>query len=235
VTPFERFLAEARASDEVLGLVLMGSRAADAYVTDASDHDVLMIVRGDPEPWHTPHGSPVETWPMTLDGFRVHGLSEDAWNRPAFLEAKVIDDRLGGEITRLVEAKRTLLPAEARSLAHEAFGAYLNSLYRSLRNLEAGRTLEGRVDARECIGPLLTAIFAFEGRVRPFNKWLRHELAVRPVRFEGLAALIEEVVADASPAAQRTVLRRVEPAAREAGHGDVIDDWEPHVAWLRGE
>jgi hypothetical protein len=36
------------------------------------------------------------------------------------------------------------------------------------------------------------------------------------------------------PEAQRELFNRVEPLARRAGFGDVVDGWEPDVDWLRG-
>jgi hypothetical protein len=214
----------------------MGSRGFGAHVDAGSDYDVLVIVDGDPERWRTAHGSSVETWPMSLEQFRGHGLPGDAhaWNRPAFLGTEVLLDCLDGEILRLVERKRLLEPEEAGSLAADSLDGYMNSMYRSLRNLEAGRNLEGRLDALESLGPLLTAVFAFEGRVRPFNKWLRHDLRVQPLAFGDLADLVEGIAADPTLNIQRAAFRRVEPAARVAGHGDVVDSWEPDLAWLRG-
>ena len=220
----------------MLGLVLMGSRGYGGYIQEQSDYDLLVIAERDPEAWRTAHGSSVETWPMTLERFRAHGLpgDVDAWNRAAFLGVRVIFDRLDGEIERLVARKRTLEPDEARALASYNLDGYINALYRSLRNLEVGRHLEGRLDGLESIGPLLIASFAFEGRIRPFNKWLRHELRERPLAFGDLAGLVDAIASDPTIETQRRAFRRVERNARFAGHGDVVDSWAPDVDWLRG-
>lgn len=227
-------MAEAQASPDVLGVVLMGSRGFDHFVTPRSDHDVIVIVANDPAPWRRDHGEPIEIWPMTIEQFREHGISADAWNRAAFLGVRVLLDRLDGEIAGLVEDKRTLRPDEARALGAVRTDAYINSLVRSLRNLEAGREVEGRLDAIESIGPLLDAVFAFEGRVRPFNKWLRHVTAERPLAFGDIVSLVDRIVSDPTADVQRAVFRRFEAAAREHGHWTVVDSWEPDVAWLRG-
>jgi hypothetical protein len=81
---------------------------------------------------------------------------------------------------------------------------------------------------------MLTTVFALEGRVRPFNKWLRHELARHPLEFEDLAGLADAMAAEPTTETQRDAFRRLEIAARSAGQGPVIDSWEPDVAWLRG-
>lgn len=232
---FGRFMTDAEASPDVLGVILMGSRGFDHFVTPRSDHDALVIVARDPSPWQRDHGSPVETWPMTIEQFRTHGLTVDSWNRAAFLGVRVVLDRLDGEISRLVEEKRTLCPDEAEALGANRVDGYINSLVRSLRNLEAGREVEGRLDAIESIGPLLEAVFAFEGRVRPFNKWLRYETAERPLAFGDIVGLVDQIATCPTADIQRVVFRQFEVAARQRGHGTVVDSWEPDVAWIRGE
>lgn len=238
--PIERYadlLERATADDNVVGLLLVGSRAADAYVTERSDVDVYIVCsRSDPR-WRTPHGDPVEVWPMDLDEFRRHALpgSPDEWNRPAFLEARVVLDKLNGDIAALAERKRRLDRTEQELLASSSLDAYINSTYRSLKSLEAGRALEGQLDALESVSPLLTSAFAMEGRVRPFNKWLRHEIEVRPLRWPGLPEAVERLADGADVTGIRSVFRSVEERAREAGIGAVIDGWEPDVGWLRGE
>ena len=76
-------------------------------------------------------------------------------------------------------------------------------------------------------------------RIRPFNRFLRWELERCPfpdpafsvdTLFERLAA-----IGSGDIAGQQRTFRDVEVLARMHGHGDVIDGWEPDVAWLRGD
>jgi predicted nucleotidyltransferase len=236
-------LDRARAHPAVVGVVVFGSRAAGPFATPESDVDCFVIVDGRPEdthPWATNHGDPVEVWPITLEAFRGHALADDAfaWNRPAFIRARVDLDELDGEIARIVDRKRRLEPDEARTVAAEGLGAAINFIFRALRNQEAGRRLEGRLDGLEAIAPMLTAAFALEGRVRPFNKWLRYELATEPLRMpelDGLGELVEGLAEHPSINRLREAFRMLERAARSTGHGAIVDGWEPDVAWLRGE
>ena len=174
---------------------------------------------------------------MSLEDFRGHALrgSPTAWDRPTFLHVRIALDRTDGEVPALVAAKARLDPDEAREVAAAALDDYLNSLVRSLRNLAAGRALEGRLDAIESIGPLLTTVFAMEARVRPYNKWLSHELAVRPLAGWDPLPILDRLVTDPDPTTQREAFRVVERLARRVGHGDVIDGWAPELAWLRGD
>ena len=221
----------------MVGVVLSGSRGAGVFVTDRSDFDVFVVTREPDDRWPFVYGSAVEIVPLTLDAFETYALpgGRDVWNRPAFLFAKVEIDRLDGGIGRIVERKRRLTPDEAKAIAAESLDDYINTLFRSLRNLEAGRELEGRLDAAESIPPLLTTAFALEGRVRPFNKWLRHDLEPEPLAFDGLLDRIDRIRRDGDPAEQRAVFRDTERLARASGHGAVVDSWEPNVGWLRGE
>ena len=74
-----------------------------------------------------------------------------------------------------------------------------------------------------------------EGRVRPFDKWLRYDLEREPLAMEGLLEHVDRIRGDCDPFHQRLVFREVERLARAAGHGAVVDSWEPNVPWLRGE
>lgn len=234
---YDAFLRRAENDANVLGIVLHGSRGFDAYLTDQSDVDAFVIVDRDPKEWRAAHGSPVETWPMTLEEFREHALpgSRDAWNRAAFLGVKVVLDKLDGEIARIVDRKRELTQEEARAIVASNLDDYINALFRSLHNLEAGRALEGRLDAMDTLPPLLTTVFALDNRVRPFNKWLIHEVQARPLSIEGFISLVDQLARDPTTNVQRAIFRTVERAVRDAGHGPGIDSWEPDVAWLRGD
>jgi hypothetical protein len=234
---YRAFLESAAADENVVGVVLSGSRGAGVFVTDRSDFDVFVVTRESDDRWPFVYGSAVEMVALTLDSFDTYALpgGRDAWNRPAFLFAKVEIDKLDGAIGRMVERKRRLTPDEATSIAAVSLDDYINTLLRSLRNLEAGRELEGRLDAAETIPPLLTTAFAFESRVRPFNKWLRHDLEREPLAIEGLLSRIDRIRRDADAGEQRAMFRDMERFARAGGHGAAVDSWEPNVAWLRGE
>ena len=221
----------------MVGVVLSGSRGAGVFVTDRSDFDVFVITRDADDRWPFVYGSAVEMVALTLDAFETYALpgGRDAWNRPAFLFANVEIDRLDGAIGRIVERKRRLTPDEAKAIAGESLDDYINTLFRSLRNLEAGRELEGRLDAAETIPPLLTTAFALEGRVRPFNKALRYDLEREPLAIDGLVERVDRVRRDGDAGEQRALFRDMERLARAGGHDAVVEGWEPNVGWLRGD
>ena len=240
---YAELLERARRDPAVVGVVVFGSRAAGPFAQDVSDVDCFVVVDGSVDEargWQTAHGSPVEVWAVTLDQFRQHALpgSATTWNRPALIRARVDLDKLDGEIGRIVDRKRRLDSDEAGALADDALDGAINSMYRALRSLESGRSLGGRLDALESLAPMLTAIFALEGRVRPFNKWLVFELAEEPLRtpaFGDLLDRLEAFLADPSAERVRDAFRMIDDAARAHDHGAIVDSWEPDLAWLRGD
>jgi hypothetical protein len=180
----------------------------------------------------------VEVVSSTLDGLRMHARpgTPSAWARYQYVHAQVLVDKTG-EVAAALDEKARLAESEARELAAEALDAYVNSTHRSLRNRERGLERAARLDAAESVPPLLTAIFAFERRVRPFNKYLEWELLEHPLgepAWEALLPRLDRIAAGGADE-QRALFRDVERVSREHGHGEVIDGWEPDVAWLRGE
>ena len=235
---FAALVAHARATEDVLALFVFGSRGRGVLVDERSDYDVGVVLRDEAAlarfdalfPYA--HAAAVEIMSTTLDGLRAHGEigSPSEWARYQYAHLEVLVDRSGGEVQRILDAKEWL-PAEERDrVVREALGAYANATYRSLRY---GTTL----DAAESVPFALTAVFALDGRVRPFNKYLEWELGHHPVPgwdADELLPLVHRVVAG-DRAAQHELFRRVEHAARGAGYGAEIDDWEPDLAWLRGD
>jgi hypothetical protein len=100
--------------------------------------------------------------------------------------------------------------------------------------------VEAHLDAVESLSPLLDALFAFQGRVRPFNKSLRWELEGSPLpgdvwSADRLLPRLQAIAATSGAREQQSLFRDVEHLARDHGFGAIVDGWEPDLAWLRGE
>lgn len=230
---YEELLEVARARDEIVGMYVFGSRGRNFMVDERSDWDVC-IVLADPtardefaREFPSAHGAPVEVVTTTLDGLRDN--PSEHW-RYAAAHADVVVDKTGGELARVVAEQESLPSGSGDAVAREALDGYVNQTYRSLR-------YGTRLDAVEAIPYALRMIFALADRVRPYNKYLEWELRHHPL--EGWAAdellpLLDRVLTG-EPEAQHELFRRIEKHARREGFGEVIDGWEPDVAWLRGE
>jgi hypothetical protein len=240
-------LVELAGRDEnVLGLVLTGSRATGLGLVDGSDWDVRLVVRdGIRDDYRsrlaTPHGPKVEVVVLGEADLELAGEigTSSAWDRYSWVHARVVVDR-GGWTAGLVDRKRTLKAEDAMALAAEHLDDYVNWLYRSLKNADVGLDEGARLDAAESTSSLLDFLFAVNGRVRPFNRQLRWELEVHPLpgkEWSSAALLprIVEILDTASIEVQRKMFRDVESLARSHRLGDVVDSWEPDVVWLRGE
>ena len=229
---FEELVEVARSREEILGLYVFGSRGRNFMVDERSDWDVCVVLNGPAardafaREFPSVHGDLVEIITATLEGIRDIS-SEHA--RYASAHADVVLDKTGGELTRVVAELESLPSGSRDSIVREALDDYVNQTYRSLR-------YGTRLDAVEAIAPALRTIFALEDRVRPYNKYLEWELRHHPLEgwtADELLALVDRVLTG-EPAAQHELFNRIEPQARRAGFGDVIDGWEPDVDWLRG-
>lgn len=240
---FEELRGLAEREPEVVGIVLGGSRGKQALVTEHSDFDVYLIVSANADDWRRRfpfrHGDPVETIVMSLDEFRVHAEpgGEAEWNRYTFAHVTPELDRTGGLLTELVRQKGLLPEGTERETAVDALDGYVNAYLRSAKSHRDGRTDAARLDAAESIPPLLTALFALDGRVRPYNKWLAWELDRHPLPASppDLLARVLRIVATGELAEQQALFRDVERSCRDRGYGEVFDGWRPDVPWLRGD
>lgn len=231
----------ARSSDDVVGVYVFGSRGrADGLADERSDYDVGVVLRDEADlaafdrRWPYTHGAPVEIARATLSELRVAGDygTPTAWERPIYGSVDLRLDKTG-EVAAILEAKRVVQPEARRAIMGEALDAYINATYRSLRYRMVGAGAGVRLDAAAAVPPLLDFLFAVQGRVRPFNKYLEGELKRMPLQgitVERLLALL-----DGNAAEQHATLRDVEQIAREHGLGDIVDAWEPDVSWLRGD
>jgi hypothetical protein len=217
VLTFEEVVERVSADDRVVGLFLGGSRGKGANVRPDSDYDVRVV--GDAPDFDTPRGSHVEVAVMPLERFRNY----PEWDRYTLTHTEPVIDKTG-EIRRVIDEKGRLSETEAAELAPSALDGYMNSLYRALKRPGLG----GRLHTGDSIGYLLTCLFALEGRVRPFHDYLEWELANYPLF--GWDDLPDAIEGD-----QRELFRRVEAHVRARGLADVVDGWEPDVAFMRGE
>ncbi|MEV6110829.1 hypothetical protein AB0M28_39975 [Streptomyces sp. NPDC051940] len=241
---YEALLDRIADDPRIAGAVLSGSQARDGMAGEHSDHDVYLIAEDDAAPdlaGEVRRDAELDIVVMPLSEFRGHALPGCAyeWNRYAFVHARLLKDRPDGLIARLVTRKAALGPEEAANTADEAADGFANSVYRWLKNHRAGLATEARLDAAEALPPLLTYVFAVEGRVRPYNKYLGWELNRAPLdcpawRHDRLLPLLDEVLATARPELAHGLFADFEAQARAAGQGPVLDAWGDDLLLMRG-
>lgn len=246
-TAYEAVVARAQADDRIVGLILTGSRGRGPHARDDSDWDIRLVVRDDAESDAAAfvtqrEGRPIDMVVLSLTEFgRAAEIgAPDEWDRYSYAYAQVVVDKLDGRITALVRSKGVLPPDEAANRAQQKLDEYINSYYRSAKNLTNGLSVESRLDAAESIPPCLAALFAMYERVRPYNKFLTWELTQHPLGDPAWAAesfipRLHRIVTTGDIAEQQHLFRDLERQARDRGHDRVIDGWEPDVTMLRGD
>ena len=158
-----------------------------------------------------------------------------AWDRPSYIHAHVVVDK--GGIAELVDRKRTLPPEVARDRLPPS-GSTTTSTRTTARRRAGGSVSysEARLDAAESIPSLL------DDALRA--AWSRAPVQQAPARptssasrsraCDELLPRLEAILATGDLGEQQRLFRDVEALSRAHGLGDVIDGWEPDVAWLRG-
>jgi hypothetical protein len=115
----------------------------------------------------------------------------------------------------------------------------MNLAYRSFKAVRNGWPFERRIYAVESFATMLPIVFALNGRVRPYNKYLRYELANRPFTDAGwrdldLVVQLTDIMDTGDPTAQRRIFALIEPAARDLGLGHIVDGWGGELALVQG-
>jgi hypothetical protein len=235
---YDVFVERATADPAVAGLVLKGSRAHDGMTTEHSDHDLYVVLAdGAATDLHrfAGHRTPeLDLVLVSLAEFRAAGMP--GHERYALARARVVFDRLGGEIAAILAAKARLGADEAFRAADGWLDAYANSLYRSVKNDRDGERLAARLDAADSMSHLLELLFVLDRRPRPYNKYLRWELAHHPLPGWDAGLLldgVDRITATGDVAAQRRLFARVEAVSRGAGHGAVLDAWGEDLTLMR--
>ena len=242
----QRLVEDAATDPGVVGLFVFGSRSRVGFADDASDYDVAVIVTDHDvlsvfeKRWPHVHGSQIEVVTATLAEFEQHAEIGTAseWARYQYAHLTPSIDKTGA-IAEILRSKEQIPDAVQRNYVANALGGYINSTYRSMRARMVNVEQAARLDAAESIPYLLTAIFALEGRVRPFNKYLEWELVEHPLNEPAWSAahllpMLDNVVNGDLPT-QHGLFREIERVGRGHGFDEAVDDWQPDVAWLRGE
>jgi hypothetical protein len=235
---YDAFVELAVADSAVVGLVLKGSQAHEGMITRHSDHDLYVVLADDATTdltRFTGHRTPeIDLVIVSLTQFRAAGMP--GFERYALARARIVLDRLDGGIAQILADKACLRADEARRDSRYWLDAYANSLYRSVKNHRDGHALAARLDAADSIRFLLELLFALDRRPRPYNKYLEWELARYPLPgwdTDMLLRAADRISATGDVSLQRHLFTRVEAAARQAGHGEVLDAWGEDLGLMR--
>lgn len=235
---WDRLSELAAADDQVLGLVLTGGRGK-GVATALSDWDGLLVITEEGMPlWSTYDFEDLDLTVISDSEFVDYAEPETAfsWRGYDFAHLRPVVDRrgFGAQLAR----KGQLTEGRAERLAEEYLGAALNSLYRAAKSHRDGDETSALLDLGEMGGYYLTAVFALDGRLRPYNKLLRWDLGRAPLVHvslpgERLIALLTGALRETDLAAAWSLAEHAAGGFRKAGLTEVLDDWEDHLRDIR--
>lgn len=238
---FAELVARARNDLSVRGLLMHGSRVFEGMSTARSDYDLSLIFDDSEQgrQWQSYKGGGVDLWVTgSLASFRSAVFNGDDTDRYITAHAQVLLDRLDGQLTAIVREAATF-PDHSRERLPEMLDAYMNLLYRSLKNWRDGRHVEAHLDAAASIQLALWVIFAMHQRVRPPNKYLlwelqRHPLGSQPWDVTILLPRVQRILNGGDPDAQRSLFRDIESTARAHGLSEIVDGWGTDLGLMHG-
>jgi hypothetical protein len=217
-TRYSDLLQSCETDPDVVGLVLSGSHARN-MANEHSDFDVYVVLREHNGRWSTSRTPELDTIVIFVEDLAD---TSNRWQRYSYRGARVLMDRLDGQIAELVRTQATLTPTESDTLVREQLDGYINFIYRAMKNRRDGRPDLAKLDEIEAAPWFLWTLFALYGRIRPYNKFLRWELDTHPLPAPWTADyLIKALTGQPS-----TLFPRLERLAREKGFGDVLDEWD---------
>jgi predicted nucleotidyltransferase len=246
-------LAEVTSREDpaIVGIVLTGS-AARGMATEHSDVDVI-VVRDESESEsvrEVTRSSAIDEIPLTLkelETIKPVG-SDGAWDRWSFAWAQVLRDHSGGRVSDAVRSQATLSEQEIQDLliGRSRLDEFINFCYRALKSHREGRAEAARLDSAESVASMLDVVFAFSGRIRPYNKYLTWELGEHPLLGaewqDGRLLRYVNGLLDGSEIAVRESFLAVERECRafdqrsgQVVMSEVIDGWGGELQLLRGQ
>ena len=238
----KKFLAEAAADSNILGLFSTGSCGKE-MTTDESDFDVTMIVKDETIKEYQNKYKGIGGVMCDLSVKTMNGFKDDAawggpmvWDRYNYTHLKAEVDKTG-EIQKIIDEKGVIPLNKREEFISTSLDGFINQVYRSVKCWRDGNQIASGLEAADGIPSLLQAIFGLEGRVKPFYKYLDWELTNYPLKKipwskDEFISIILKIVQTGDLSAQQTVLKSVEDIFRKEGFNQVFDSWEEMLPWM---
>ena len=136
-----------------------------------------------------------------------------------------------GEIKKIIDEKGALPKEVQKKVIKEALDSYFNQIYRSAKYFRDGRNIAAYLDASESLPYLMTALYALEGRLKPYNKYFEWELKNFPLKL--LPWSVEEFIVDYLDISktgnfntQAKIFKGIKKLFIEKGFNETIDSWK---------
>jgi hypothetical protein len=235
---YKRVLNDAKNDPNIMGLILTAGRGK-GLVTEHSDYDVLMVVKNEKAKKYKEKFKKLKIINvfdlniMSLTEFKHYAEvgSETEWDRYNFAHIKARIDK--GGIQELIDSKGIIPSNKIKKFTEKNLDGYINLYYRSIKNHRDGNFIASHLDAAESIPCLLIALFAMNGRVKPYNKYLEWELTNYPLKItswtaEDFISMIKTIVATGDIKVQKKLFKSVKELFYKNGFIESIDGWKDY-------
>lgn len=238
---YEKILQDAYENDDIIGLVLVGSRGK-GFENEYSDYDMVMIVKDEAAKEVHDKYEPlaldnVDLNVYSLTDFKKHAgwESPDAWDRYSYAHVKILVDKTDN-LPDLIKEKGHIPQEKQKEFIEWWIDGYVNGVFRSVKCIRNGNQFGAHLEAVNSILDLLILVFGMNGRHRPFLSYVEKELNAYPLEHlpwssNEFVAKIKKVLETADLEAQQELLKGVEKMSREMGYGNMFDGWEGKDKW----
>jgi hypothetical protein len=243
---YQIVLKESQENNQILGLFFGGARGkSEEFLTKNSDMDLYVIVSDNAKEELIEKLKKLQAnEKFDLNVLRISEFihyadwgTEKDWNRYNFTHNKAIIDKTG-ETQKIIDEKGTLPETVRREVIEDSLDCYINSVYRSAKYWRDGDNLSAYIDATESLPFLMTALYALEGRVKPYNKYFKWELENYPLKF--LPWSTEEFVTDykhiletGNIETQKKIYKGIKRIFIDQGYEKPFEEWK--VYYFVGE
>lgn len=238
---FEEILKEAKEQDNIVGLILVGSRGK-GFDNEYSDYDAIMIVKDGAasvlsEKYKQKNLNNVDLVVQSLSDFKKYADwdSPETWDRYNYAHCKVLVDKMDN-LPQLIQEKGYIPEDKLNQFIDFWIDGYVNGVFRSIKCIRNNNPFGAHLEAVNSMLDLLTLVFGFNGRHRPFLGYVQKELEMYPLQNlpwspAEFVQKIEKVLATADLKTQQELLTGIEKMGRENGHGHMFDGWEGKDKW----
>lgn len=236
---YQKLLQFAKLNPYVLGLVLAGSRGK-GKITAHSDYDVFIIIKDKaPEKIRKElfafRKLDFDSAALNLSAFKKYAAwgGPYAWDRYNFARLKAPLDKTG-QVQKIVTEKGSIPAKYRKQFIKDGLDHYINQVYRSIKTHRDKDFLASRLEGNESIQPMLNAVFALHGRLKPYYKYLAWELKREPLKKLPISQkpfikMISKIAMTGDLKTQKQLLKILAPMFLKNGykHG-----WEWKFDWL---
>lgn len=238
---FEQIIKEAKERDEIIGLILVGSRGK-GFENEHSDYDAIMIVKDDMasalhDEYKQKGFKDIDLSVKSLSDFKKYADWDgpEIWDRYNYAHCKILVDKTDN-LPELIKEKGYIPADKLNTFIDYWIDGYVNGVFRSVKCIRNNNLFGAHLEASNSMLDLLTLVFAFNGRHRPFLGYIQKELEMYPLQklpwsSSQFIEMIEKVLSTADLKTQQELLTGIEKMAREDSHGYMFDGWEGKDKW----